>query len=197
MCHLPGRVQKCNSPFQVHSSCQRMEGGICTGSLGEKGRQVSNQLVGRAPGKLASWCCSSRIICLLDTSGLPKITLGCSEGPYPVNSTVRPKRYTIARGLWDKPWGSLSQSLPDPRAGEQLPPLRHGFWLQAVLGQQHWVRACLSSQPTIFFPWPSGSNLSPLTTTASRQPSKPKETFEGEFEGTRPPSSRCLSVLRP
>lgn len=89
MCHLLGRAQKYNSPFQVHSSCQRMEEGICTGSLGERGRGVSNKLV--VGGPRVSLCCSSRTIYLLDTCGLPKITLGCGETPYPINSTVRHK----------------------------------------------------------------------------------------------------------
>jgi hypothetical protein len=51
MCHLLGRAQKYNSPFQVHSSCQRTEGGTCTGILGERGRWVSNRLVVGGPSK--------------------------------------------------------------------------------------------------------------------------------------------------
>lgn len=49
MCHLPGRAQKCSSPFHVRSSCQRTEVGICIGSLGERGGRVSDQLVSGVP----------------------------------------------------------------------------------------------------------------------------------------------------
>lgn len=88
-------------------------------------------------------------------------------------------------------------ALPAPWVCEHLPPLRHGFWLQSSLCEQHWVRACLSCNPDDFLPWTSSSSASPLITTASRQPSKPWDTTGEECKRTRPPRKRSPSGLRP